>query len=227
MLFVVCCLLFTVDLSTIATIKIKYSKGYFMKKNLLLHILLITGILFHSGCMKKTSPNMESTSTTTYDNRESTTESLPEITGSRYPMHTIDGQTIIVGERNTGSVFPQYPEKIVLLQIFGKDCSYCFEEIPMINNLRQQYPQKLQVIAIQAQDRMSPSTASRIISQYQMDYPIIEADEATNLLLFLNENYGWTGGLPFMQLIKNGVTEYTFSESPTVQELQESVESLL
>lgn len=219
-------MLFTVGLSTTATIKIKYSKGYFMKKNLLLHILLITGILFHSGCMKKTLPNIESTSTT-YEDRESNSEPLPEITGSHYQMHTIDGQTVIVGERNTGFVFPQYPEKIVLLQIFGKDCSYCFEEIPIINNLRQQYPQKLQVIAIQAEDRMSPSTASRIISQYQMDYPIVEAAEAANLLLFLNENYGWTGGLPFMQLIKNGVTEYTFSESPSAQELQESVESLL
>lgn len=211
-----------------------------MKKNLLLHILLLGSILVHTACVPKNissdnhtsayeTEDQQYTHSSQADNEErilNDTSTL-ENTEGMYQLPSIQGQKISIGERNTGFVFPQYPNKIVLLQIFGKDCHYCFEEMPIINTLRNQYGDNLQVIAIQAQDRMSPETASNLISQYQMNYPIIERDEAGSLLLFLNEIYGWTGGLPFMQLIKNGVTEYTFSEGPSQQELQESIDSLL
>lgn len=213
-----------------------------MKKNLLLHSLLLGSILIHTACVPKNVSSKEDTSSTyetegqpsTYtrspvehEERNLNPTPTPENTEGMYQLPTIQGQTISIGKRNTGFVFPQYPNKIVLLQIFGKDCHYCFDEMPIIASIHNQYRENLQVIAIQAQDRMSPSTASRLISQYQMDYPIIEADEATDLLLFLNKNYEWTGGLPFMQLIKNGVTEYTFSEAPSDKELREDIDSLL
>lgn len=202
-----------------------------MKKNLFFHSLLLTGVLFHAGCMKKTSTYETQTNinhaTYEYDHREATTIAPLETTGAQYQLQSIQGESILIAERQTGFLFPQYQGKVVLLQIFGKECSYCFEEMPIINTVRNKYGANLQVIAIQAQDRMMPSTASRIINQYQMNYPIIEADEATRLLLFLNQTYGWRGGLPFMQLIKNGVTEYTFPESPSHQELEESINNLL
>ncbi|MBU1668685.1 TlpA family protein disulfide reductase [bacterium] len=207
-----------------------------MKNNLLLHTMLLGSILVHTACVQKNLSNENPTSAYETESQPNThipqtdyEEDTPtsESTEGLYQLQSIQGQRISIGERNTGFVFPQYPNKIVLLQVFGKDCPYCFEEMPIINTIHNQYRESLQVIAIQAQERMDPSTASQLIGQYQMDYPIIEADEATHLLLFLNETYGWTGGLPFMQLIKNGVTEYTFPEGPSYEELQESVDSLL
>jgi|GEM_PF-2135607 len=216
-----------------------------MKKNLFLHTLLLGSIVLYTACTPKNVSKNDHTATyetetqhptpiSQTDHEENIIEesiihdtSTPENTQGMYQLQSIQGQRISIGVRNTGFLFPQYPNKIVLLQIFGKDCHYCFEEMPIINKIHNQYRDKLQVIAIQAEDRMDASTASRLIRQYQMDYPIIEADEATDLLLFIHETYEWRGGLPFMQLIKNGVTEHTFQESPSYEELQESIEDLL
>jgi len=144
-----------------------------------------------------------------------------------HQLKTIQGPVITVGTRRNGFTFPQYPGKVVLLQIFGKECPYCFEELPVIANIHRQYAQKLNIVAIQAQDPMSKNTASRLINRFQMYYPIIERDNASELLLFLSNTYGWTGILPYTLLIKNGVTEYSFSGQVDKRELEEAVRSLI
>jgi len=43
----------------------------------------------------------------------------------------------------------------------------------------------------------------------------------------MQTTYGWTGILPYMLIIKNGVTEYSFSGAVSHQELDEAVRSLI
>lgn len=147
--------------------------------------------------------------------------------GDAHHLQTVQGTTLSIQERSNGFIFPQYPGKIILLQVFGKECPYCFEEMPMINNLRQRYSHRLNVIALQAQDQMSSATSQRLIQRFQMNYPIVDKNEASNLLFFIKRTYGWTGILPYTLLIKNGVTEYSFSGAINQQELEEAMQSLL
>ena len=187
-----------------------------MKKALLTSLLLIA---FNSGC---TIPNNSNTSVT----RNAPPPSIR--TSSVYhQLQTVQGPIVTVGERSNGFTFPQYEGKVVLLQIFGKECQFCFEEMPIIRNLNIKYGQQLQVIAIQAQDPMSKATASNLINRFQMYYPIIERDNASELLFFMRRTYGWNGILPYILLIKNGVTEYSFKGKVSQQELDESVRSLI
>jgi len=141
---------------------------------------------------------------------------------------SVQGNNIRIAKNPTGLTFPQYQGKIILLEIFGKDCHYCFEEMPIINQMRAKYGNSLQVIAIQGQDPMSPATSAKLIQQYSMNYPIIERDVAHELLLFISETYGWMGVLPYIQLIKNGVTEFNFGDGGvSAQELSKSIDSLM
>ena len=151
----------------------------------------------------------------------------PSSAGESHQLKTVQGSFLTVQERSNGFVFPQYQGKVVLLQIFGQDCPYCFKEMPIINRVKQKYARNLQIIAIQAQDTMSKQTASRLIQSYQMNYPIVDKNEATNLLHFMQTTYGWTGILPYILIIKNGVTEYSFSGEVSHQELDEAIKSLL
>jgi len=151
----------------------------------------------------------------------------PSSAGESHQLKTVQGSFLTVQERSNGFVFPQYQGKIVLLQIFGQDCPYCFKEIPIISRVKQKYARNLQIIAIQAQDTMSKQTASRLIQSYQINYPIVDKNEATNLLHFMQTTYGWTGILPYMLIIKNGVTEYSFPGEVSYQELDKAVKSLL
>jgi thiol-disulfide isomerase/thioredoxin len=149
--------------------------------------------------------------------------------GLTHQLPTIQGETITIIENgNVGFDFPQYRGKIIIFEIFGKDCEYCVEEMPIINRVKNEFSNRVKVIAIQGQDRMSPSRASSILRQHNINYPVIEGDDAKGILRFLADTYAWRGILPYILIIKDGSTEYTFPDGGVGhQELRESIQSLL
>jgi len=151
----------------------------------------------------------------------------PATEGEYHQLKTVQGRIVSVQERSNGLVFPQYPNKIILLQVFGQHCHYCLEEMPTLQRLQQQYAGNLQVIALQAQEPMDQSTASMLIQQYQMHYPVVDKEEAIDLLFFLQQTFEWTGILPYTLLIKDGVVEYPFFGETSYQEMSEGIQSLL
>ena len=151
----------------------------------------------------------------------------PSTDGSFHQLKTVQGPTIAVQERSNGLLFPQYSNKIILLQVFGQHCPYCIEEMPTLARLKQQYAGNLQIIALQAEEPMSQSRASMFIQQHQMHYPVIDKEEATPILFFLQQTFEWRGILPYTLLIKDGVAEYPFMGPASYQELNEAIQSLL
>jgi len=193
-----------------------------MKKALLTTLLIIA---LNSGCTVPIST--QNNPTNTHTTRGTPPPSSTTNAHYYHQLRTVQGPIVTVGERGNGFIFPQYQGKIVLLQIFGKECKFCFEEMPIIRNIRTRYAQNLQVIALQAQDPMSRTTASNLIHRFQMYYPIVDRNNASNLLLFIRKTYGWNGILPYTLLIKNGITEYSFKGKIEQQELEESIRTLL
>ena len=186
-----------------------------MNKNLILSSLLLSFSLFYSGCMKKTLPVVNTPSTGTPTVEEQTTPTQ-EISSQYTPqnkyrqMRTVQGGSITLGEHNRGFDFPQYKGKIVLVEIFGKDCHYCFEEMPTITRIQNAYRDRLSVIAIQASPPMAQGEAQRLIQQHNMNYPIVDQDEAKSILIYLRDVYQWGGILPYIMLIKDGQIEQVF-----------------
>jgi len=197
-----------------------------MNKNLILSSLLLSSFLLYSGCTKKEFPkiypenssnNTPSVVTNTIEAIETapiTTETIiiPQyIPKTKYrQMKTVQGGSIRVGEHDRGFEFPKYKGKIVLLELFGKDCHYCFEEMPTINRIQNTYRDKLSVIAIQANSPMEEMEAQRLIQKHNMNYPIIDQDEAKSILIYLRDVYHWRGILPYIMLIKDGQIEQVF-----------------
>jgi thiol-disulfide isomerase/thioredoxin len=146
--------------------------------------------------------------------------------GEQHVLQSIRGKVIHIEERPNGFVFPEYPNKVIILELFGKDCPHCLRELPTLKRIRNRYRGKLEIIAIQAQDRMDRMTAKNYINSNQIRYPIIEGDDATNLQYFIQKTYGWRGILPYMLVIKNGVTELSYSGETEYKELEEDIDSL-
>lgn len=205
-----------------------------MKKILFLSSLLLLG-LSTNGCVKEEmSPQVLEQSVPQSEPQLNPTPmvttpipSTPVTLGKNYQLKSVQGSFVSIQEQSNGFVFPQYQDKTVLLQIFGKECEYCFKEMPFLHNMESKYGQKLNIIALQAQNNMRPSVARNIIQKFQINYPIIDRDEANDLLFFIKRTYGWNGVLPYMLLIKNGVTEYSFSGEVDHHEFEESIRSLL
>ena len=146
--------------------------------------------------------------------------------GETRQFRTVQGTTIAIQKRSNGFSFPQYQDKIIILQVFGKNCEYCFKEIPIIKRIQRKYAHNSKIIALQAQAPMSRGESSSLIQRFQMNYPIIDKGEATSLLLNIQNNYEWTGVLPCTLIIKNGVTEQAFKGEVSYQELDELMSSL-
>ncbi len=147
--------------------------------------------------------------------------------GEIHRLKSIQGQKITIVERSTGYVFPEFKNKIVILEMFGKNCSHCIKEMPIMNRLRRQYKNKLEIVALQVEGKMSPMQANALIRRHKISYPIIAGSTATNLQYHVQNTFGWTGILPFIMVIKNGVTEFTYRGQVTYNEINADIRSLL
>jgi len=147
--------------------------------------------------------------------------------GEMHTFRSLRGKVIHIGERKTGFVFPEYKDKIIILEIFGKDCPHCLNELSTIKRIRNRYKGKLEVISIQAQDRMTTAEATDYINRNNIRYPIIEGDDATNLQYFIQKTYEWRGILPYMLVIKDGRTEFSYSGEVDYEDLKKDIDSIL
>ncbi len=155
------------------------------------------------------------------------TNIAPSTAGETYHFPTVQGSTITIQERSNGLVFPQYQGKIVLLEIFGQNCHFCKEEFPKINSLKQRYGDRIQIIGVQAQEPMSQADLLNFTQQFQLNFPVIPKNEATPILLSLQNKYEWSGVLPVLQFIKDGVTEMTLKgDILPYQELDKMLQEL-
>ena len=150
---------------------------------------------------------------------------VPQV-GEEHIFQSIRGKTITIIERKNGFIFPEYKNKVIILEIFGKDCPHCSKEIPILRKIRNRHKGQLEIIAIQAQGRMDKFTARNYINRNKIRYPIIEGDDDTNLLYFIQATYGWMGILPYTLVIKNGVTELSYSGEVDYQELKHDIDTL-
>ncbi len=147
-------------------------------------------------------------------------------TGVVHLLKSVQGKTITIGERPNGFTFPNYPGKVIILEMFGKDCPHCIKEIPIVKRIKKRYRGKVEVIGIQSQGRMGDYVARNYINKHRINYPIIEGDDATNLQYFIQNTYGWTGILPYTLVIKDGVTEFSYSGEVPYKELKKDIDSL-
>lgn len=154
-------------------------------------------------------------------------KAVTQMGGEVHRLRSIQGQKITVVERSTGYVFPEFKNKIIILEMFGKNCSHCIKEMPIMNRLRRQYRNNLEIVALQVEGKMSKLQANALLRRHKIRYPIISGETATNLQYHVQNTYGWTGILPFIMIIKNGVTEFSYRGQITYNEINNDIRSLL
>ena len=147
--------------------------------------------------------------------------------GEVHKLRSIQGKAITIVERSNGFIFPEYKNKTIVLEMFGKKCSHCIKAMPTLNKLRSKYKGNVEVIAVQVEDKMSSSEANSLIRRHRINYPVISGDTATNLQYSIQNTYGWTGILPFTIIVKNGVTEFTYPGEVSYRELESDLNSIV
>ncbi len=115
-------------------------------------------------------------------------------------LKTIDNKTVKIQITSNGFVFLDYKNKVVLLDIFGVDCPYCIKSRQLLIEMQNKYQDKFQIIGVQVQGLVSDSTLEKFAKRYRMTYPIINREDAKELIIFIQINANWQGQIPYMLL---------------------------
>jgi len=147
--------------------------------------------------------------------------------GEVYTLKSIRGKVIHIAKQPKGYAFPEYRGKVVILEMFGKDCPHCINQLPIIKKIRRKYRGRLEVIAIQSQDRMSKFVARDYINRYEIKYPIVEGEDAVNLQRDVQEQFEWTGILPYTLIIKDGMVNYFHAGEVSFEKLDRDISEII
>lgn len=147
--------------------------------------------------------------------------------GEIHHLKSFQGEKIKIIENKRGFVFPKHKNKVVILELFGKNCSHCIKEMSILNRLQRKYRNNLKIISIQVEDKMSRYEAKRLIQKNHIKYSIIPGEDATNLQYNIQKTYGWTGILPYILVVKDGITEFNYLGEVSYNEINRDINSII
>ena len=108
------------------------------------------------------------------------------------------GQPAIVAtDLPNGMLFKGYEGKPVLLNFFGKNCRYCMREIPHLVALKQKYGNRIGIIGMHVQQRMSDGERFMLQKRLGFNYPIYEYLDNVGFVQHVGARAGFTGSIPF------------------------------
>ena len=115
-------------------------------------------------------------------------------------LTTTDGKIIDINITQNGFEFKQYAGKTVLMNFFGPMCPPCIIEMPHLIELQKQHKDELQIIAIQVQMPMNQDKIKEFIKKNNVNYPVINLNDAWDIVSFVKANTNWGGQIPFMMM---------------------------
>ncbi len=111
---------------------------------------------------------------------------------------TAKGQPAITAkDLPDGMLFEGYGGKPVLLNFFGKNCRYCMREIPHLVALKKKYGNRIGIIGMHVQQRMSDGERFMLQKRLGFNYPIYEYTDNIEFVRYVGARAGFTGSIPF------------------------------
>ena len=101
--------------------------------------------------------------------------------------------TIAVTELPNGMTFKGFEGKPLLLNFFGKTCGYCQREIPHLEAAKKRFGDKIAIIGVHVQERMTPQERSAM----HFDYPVYEYDDNQAIVRHISSRARFNGSIPF------------------------------
>jgi thiol-disulfide isomerase/thioredoxin len=115
-------------------------------------------------------------------------------------LTTSAGKIIDINITQEGFVFKQYPGKTVLLNFFGPMCPPCIIEMPHLIELQKEHKDDLQIVAVQVQKPMENKELAAFIKKNNINYPVVNLNDAWDIVSFIKANTNWGGQIPFMMM---------------------------
>lgn len=134
---------------------------------------------------------------------------LPLQAAETFTLKGTGEKTIVATDLPNGMTFKGYEGKPVLLNFFGKNCRYCMREIPHLVALKKEYGDRIGIIGLHVQERMTFAERNMLQQQLGFNYPVFEYDDNMAILRHVGSRAGYNGSIPFNVIFnaKGEVTE--------------------
>lgn len=125
-------------------------------------LFTILSLIFFIGCDSKDNASQA----------KSQKEELPKFT-----LKTHDDKPLNIEATKEGIIFKGYEGKVILLDFFATWCPPCKAEIPHLNNLRERYAGKFEIISVLLEENKTKEEVQNFISEFDIKYPVTNSPE--------------------------------------------------
>lgn len=133
---------------------------------------------------------------------------MTSIVAKEFTLKTIDEKILHFEITPMSLSIKEYPNKIILLDFFGANCPPCIEEMPDLVEFQNIYKKSVQIIGMQSSSKRNDKKMTIFVKKHNLNYPIINLDEAAAIIVYVQDNTQWNGALPYKLL-------YDFSNTLT------------
>ena len=104
---------------------------------------------------------------------------------------------IVAKDMPNGMLFTSFEGKPLLLNFFGKNCRYCMREIPHLVALKKKYGNRIGIIGMHVQQRMTEGERYMLQKRLGFNYPIYEYLDNVEFVQYVGSRAGFNGSIPF------------------------------
>ncbi len=117
-----------------------------------------------------------------------------------FTLKTIDDKTLHIDISPISLSIKEYPNKIIMLDFFGANCPPCIHEMPDLVKFQNTFIKSVQIIGVQSSSQRDDKKMALFVKKHNLNYPVINLDEATKLIVYVQDNLRWNGALPYKLL---------------------------
>ena len=119
----------------------------------------------------------------------------------KFEVVSIDGKKFHFTVTSRGVLCDEAKGKVLLIDFFGKNCPPCRASIPVLAKIYKEMGDKVQIIALHVQQKLTPRDISMLKKELGINYPVVDmmADGRNyEFVEYLGAVAGWKGTIPFM-----------------------------
>ncbi len=127
------------------------------------------------------------------------------VANQSFTLKTVDGKAIHIEVKKNGISVKEYPNKVIILDFFGKHCPPCRMEIPILGDLQKKLQDRLQIIGLHVQEPLSKEDIAEL-KRRGINYPVIDyatSRSSQEFVELLGRLTGWGGSIPYMLFFDN------------------------
>ena len=121
-----------------------------------------------------------------------------------FVLTTTDGKKLHITVTERGLRVKEYPNRVIIVDFFGKHCPPCRMEMPILGELQKKKRDRLQIIGLHVQQPLS-KTDIEDLKKRGINYPVADylTDKQNSAFVnYMAQATRWQGSIPYMLFFK-------------------------